>query len=216
MPESSEHSLESLVASIWSRREAGIKLPTDSVLERPVSHDDIEYLCNYHYPYLQVMNTEADFTEEVLPKFLKLANGWVLLDYEDAMCSSYSTKYCLTLDKKIQKISSFVSANTEVGGDTLPDDDDGGDGGGTIIKQQFDVALAMIKEAQKKGWAAVEVIAGTSLMQFYAWVAAKEFGMDVYGYNPTAEEERRFKFMAKEKTAVAEEQYETEEVLSPD
>lgn len=212
MPEQSAHSLETLLASIWSRREAGIRLPTDSSVVRPITRDDIEYLCNYNYPYLQIMNSDANFTEEVLPKFLALPNGWVLLDYEDAMCSAYTTKYCFKRSN-VPTAHVFAKSDEE---DGEAGSDGGGEGGGTIIKQQFDTALAMIKEAKNKGWASVEVVAGTTLMQFYAWVVAKELGIDLYGYTPTEEQEKHFKIMDKEKIVARKEKKAREETLSPE
>jgi len=201
MPEQSEHSLETLLASIWSRREAGISLPAD--MAKPITRENIEYLCNYNYPYLQIMNSEANFSEEVLPTFFELPNGWVLFDYENAMCSSYSTKDGFKRSKVTTiPLPEYVVEEglvEEGDEDVTGGESGGGDGGGTIINQQFESALAMIGEARNKGWAAVEVVSGTALMKFYAWAAAKELGITLYGYNPTAEQERHFKIMAKDK-----------------
>jgi hypothetical protein len=234
--EKSEHSLETVLASLWGRREAGIKLPADANLGRSVTRDDIEYLCNYHYPYLQIMNTEADFDEPVMPEFFILSSGWILMDYGDAMCSSYSTNYCFAntqgknkpeslpiSEDSDEKNSDESAADTSdegsvggEGGGEGSNGGDGGEGGGTITKQQFDTVLALIKEAKKKGWAAIEVVAGTSLMQFYAWFIAKELGIDLYGFIPTEAQERRAKIMAKERLVAREERRVYESAMSPD
>lgn len=180
-----EQSVETLLASIWNRREAGIKLPIDIDLTRPISHDDVEYVCNYSYPYLQIINVEATLSSDVAPKFNALPNGWVVYDYDQALCTSYSCKQYF----KYHRIEDMEES----------DDGEGGEGGGTIVKQQFDTAYEMLKEAQTKGWAAVEIIAGNKLMQFYAWVAAQELGISLYGFVPTSEQYRQYQRINRER-----------------
>jgi hypothetical protein len=157
-----------------------LRLDLKEHLYRPVTDKDVEYLCNYRYPYLQIMKTDAKFEGEIKPQFVKLKNHWVIFDYGDAMCCAYPH------EKDARK-------GDEEGGE-------GGEGGGsgTIIKQQFDAALAMIGEAKTKGWASVEIIAGTHLMQLYAWIAAQMFGLVSKGFTPNAEDEKHHKVVAKE------------------
>lgn len=298
-------SVDTLLESIWRRREVGIKLPTDVDYLRAIRHEDIEYLLNQRYPFLQIMNTEAVFDEEIFPTFSTLPNNWVVFDYRDAMCASYTAKYVFqremrgntrvnelefveddeelgevndvdttdatnasnvvaavttaaaaaataavtegvdnvtgvrtgdgdaksgeesadikrrhiaVADVVVAKNENGVVGNTVDGGGTVASEDDrrgdgggegesgsggGGDdeggGGGTIIQQQLETAFAMIQLAKVKGWAAVEVVAGNALMQFYAWVAAQELEIELYGFAPTAEQQKRYNIMHKGK-----------------
>jgi hypothetical protein len=147
-------------------------IPHD-ILWRSFTHDDVEYLRNYEYPFLQIFNPNSSSVEvAVTPKFITAdTSKWMIIDYGYAMASSFSYRK--------QKAK----------------EDEGGEGGGTIIQQQNDTALAMIKEAQAKGWGAVEVIDGTELMKFYAWIAAQELGITIQNYLPSAEKERRYEFL---------------------
>lgn len=201
-----KQSIETLLASIWSRREVGINLPTEADLFRRVTKEDVEYLSNYRYPFLQIMNTEADFSEEgIEPNFISLPNGWVIFDYKDAISSSYSTKR-LPEKKSIVAAATSEAAGGEIAalgkkeeGESGEGGEGGksGDGGGTIIKQQFETALAMIEEAKAKGWAAVEIIGGNMLMKFYAWVAAQELEIVINGFSPTNEQKSHYKNLLK-------------------
>lgn len=185
-------SREALLEGIWRRRELGIHLPTDVDFLRPITHADIEYLCNNQYPFLQVMNTAADFESEVFPEFVGLPNGWVIFDYQDAMSTSYSTKSTF----KFEELRGNFFIHKRLEGN---EEESGGEGGGfgTVINQQFETVFAVIREAKKRGWSAIEIIAGSSLMQFYAWAAAQKIEIDLHGFMPTTAHEKQYKIMLK-------------------
>lgn len=185
----------------------GIKLPVDSDPFRPITDEDIKYLCNYRYPFLQIMNTEANFPDEVYPQYTTLLNGWVVFDYQEAMSSSYSTKYtyhhvCSKKDAlNIKLFASLGDDDEEDEGGESGEGSGGSEGGdagdGTIVGQQFETAFAMIQEAKLRGWAGAEIIAGNSLMQFYAWFAAQKIGLSVKGFTPTEAQQKSYKIMSK-------------------
>lgn len=190
-----KQSIDTLLASIWSRREAGISLPTEADLFRRVTKEDVEYLNNYRYPFLQVMNTDAEFSEEAVePNFIFLSNGWVIFDYKDAMSSSYSTK---RLRGKKSSIAAGAKEDAEDGGEAGGESGGESGGDGTIVRQQFETALAMLEEAKAKGWTSVEIIGGNILMKFYAWIAAQELEINVHGFSPTSEQSSHYKNMLK-------------------
>jgi hypothetical protein len=152
-------------------------IPHD-ILWRSFTHEEIEYLRDHEYPFLQIFNPSSPGVGvDVTPKFIIVdTSKWMIIDYGYAMASSSSYRK--------QKAKEDAEGDAE-----------SGDGGGTIIQQQNDTALAMIKEAQTRGWQAIEIIDGTELMKFYAWIAAQELGITIQNYHPNAEKERRYEFL---------------------
>lgn len=53
-----------------------------------VSEADIEYCCNHSYPFLQLVNNNAAFGEELSLNFVTTSTGWVIHDYGDAISVS--------------------------------------------------------------------------------------------------------------------------------
>jgi|GEM_PF-2987130 len=196
-----EQSIEDLLENVWSRREVGIKLPIDTDFLRPITPEDLEYLYNHSYPFLQIVNVAATFDGEIYPNFVTLPNGWVLFDYGDAMCTAYSAKHVFRKNTKdLLKTSSDLKEDDDGSGGEDGGTDKGGQGGdgtGTVIGQQFETALAMIKAAKDKGWQAVELISGNTLMKFYAWIASKELGIEIYGFTPTDEQQKQYNATSK-------------------
>ncbi len=76
-------------------------------------------------------------------------------------------------------------------------EDEGGKGGssgtgdGTLVRQAFDAASAMVDLAIEKGWPGIEIIAGTSLMQWAAWMAAQDKNFLLVGYQPDQEAKKK-------------------------
>ena len=66
---------ESSISSIWGRRVAGIDI-NEADIFRPISHEDVVYLCN-KYPFLQMINSDARFEGEIIPKFVEAESGWI-------------------------------------------------------------------------------------------------------------------------------------------
>lgn len=164
---------QSLLKEHLSKLSADTEYIPHDILWRSFTHDDVEYLRNYEYPFLQIFNPNSPNVDIIaIPKFIIVdTSKWMIIDYGDAMASSVSYKKQKTKE------------------------DEGDDGEGTIVQQQNDTAFAMIKEAQAKGWGAIEIIDGTEMMKFYAWIAAQEFGISIQNYLPSAEKERRYEFL---------------------
>lgn len=78
----------------------------------------------------------------------------------------------------------------------------GEDYAGTTIKQQADVAYLLIELAKKKGWSGVEMVAGTKLMQRYAWIAAQLQNMKLTNYSPSDEDRRSLEHVKELKKAI--------------
>lgn len=72
--------------SIWDQRSLGIFSP-DNILDS-VSDEDIGYICNYIYPFLQIINTNSTFGEEQMVNCVIASTGWVIHDYGEAMSVS--------------------------------------------------------------------------------------------------------------------------------
>ena len=192
-----------LLEKLWQRRMEGISFSTDRAdyLEA-IKPEEIQYLCNYKYPFLQVINPDADETVDAQAlQFVRLPSQWILLDYGYAMSSSASTKLAFPLTQANQLVVNqnipmpdFIKDGSTDG--SSDDGGDSGDGGGTIIEQQFMTALAMLLEAQARGWGALEIVDGNNLMKFYAWLIATHFGLSVYGYEPSEEEIKHADFIS--------------------
>lgn len=189
MAEEIENSTQILFDSIWGDHEKQVQ----QVMARAVTHEDVEYVCNHVYPYLQIINTGTAYSEDYSLQFILLPNHWVIYDYGDALSTAVSHFY--------------RKSENEEGGE----DGEGGEGGvGTIIKQQFDTIFIMIQEAKTKGWTAIEIIGGTELMKSYAWICAQELGINIEGYTPTADDYRRQKLVHHEREVAKETKKERE------
>ncbi len=193
MPESISTTQE-LLDSVWGEKQKPISKKLEEfgitgLNEAPFinyTHDDIEYLCNYRYPYLQILNSETTFPKNYNLQFLLLPNHWVIYDYGDALSTAVSHFY-----RK----------------DATDDDESEGEHGGgfgTIVMQQFDAVYAMVREAIAKGWVAIEIMGGTKLMQSYTWIAAQKLGIELVDYFPTSDDYRRYKLITEEKELVHE------------
>jgi hypothetical protein len=158
---------EQLLKELWENRAAGISSPALQ-WEQLLTPSALSYL-KQRYPFLQIMNSEATFEDTVVPAFKQTTSGWVIHDYGQAMSASRGEK--------------LYNANDNEEG--------GGDGTGTLTRQTIDTAQAMIALAIEKGWAGVEIVAGSELMQFAAWMAAQDKGFALTGYKPTAQDQKK-------------------------
>ena len=70
--------------NIWNDRELGVDSSIAQLLTE-VSETDIDYVCNYKYPFLQLINANAVFYEEFPLKFVTASTGWVIHDYGEAI-----------------------------------------------------------------------------------------------------------------------------------
>ncbi len=167
-------------ANLWGKRAEGLRLPAFDAT-RPISHAEVEYILR-HAPFLQILNTEATFDKFDQVKFITAKSGWVIHDLDDAVSSSPGP---------------FLFG----GADNLPlsGDEEGGEGEGipslnpgkgTIINQAFDTAQAMIELVAAR-WPGIEIIAGSELMQWAAWVISEEKKLKLIGFEPTEEHKDR-------------------------
>jgi hypothetical protein len=163
----------SLLENIWGQRGMGLDLPPGTGLH-PVLHADIEYLSNYVYPFIQLVNTKANFSGEVLLKFITAKTGWVIHDYGDAISTCAPHK---------------------------PDEDAEGGGSGTIVNQQEATIAEIAQMIKSKGWVGVEIIAGSNFMKQFLYLEAKALGLNLRGYTPSTEDERRFERVMKMRKA---------------
>lgn len=208
MAKEDKKTLQNLLESVWGIRDAGLDLAPDQNIGpwRPVGEEDIDYFCNFVYPYLHIMNSQATFETEFELKFNILKNKWVIYDYGEVMSSSLPHSYFGIKNKDKVKKDEIESGE---GGDS-------GGGFGTIVAQQFDTAFEMMKEAQTKGWAAVEIINGTKLMQYFAWIAAQELNLAVKGFSPTEQQKKHYNSIKKDLRKKIVEEFTSESALTLD
>ena len=199
---------KSSLKSLWGQRIAGIDLEEKNIF-RPITPEDVVYL-RKKYPFLQMINTEADFEEEIVPEFLTSKSGWTIHDYGDAMSSSPGENLFDGWDDKAF-LAAVTKAEEEEGGE------EGGEGGGivypgtgTMIKQMIDTGFDMVNLAIQKNWAGIEIIDGTELMKWAAWAAAAEKDLAVQGFEPDEEDEKKRRRISSKILAAR------EEVLQPE
>ena len=164
----------SSVSNIWTQRSLGISLPKN--LESEL-HANVEYLCNNLYPFLQLVNVNAVFTEETMVNFIPASTGWIIHDYGEAI--STSAVHGVKPKKK----------------DEASGDGEGGGSGG--IGDQIITVAEIAHLIAEKGWSAVELIAGTKMMQRFIWVESKKYGFGLSGYAPDANDEKCYDRLVK-------------------
>jgi hypothetical protein len=168
--------VDHLIKDFWENRALGIELPPLDF----ISEEAIAYL-RERYPYLQMISMNAKFEESVIPKFKKSPCGWLIHDYGQAMSSSPGPYLYGPGNPDLQEDEKSSGAA-----------EGSGTGDGTLVRQTVDTARAMIEFAIEKGWPGVEIISGSELMQWGAWLAAQEKNYPLTGYAPSAEEQRKF------------------------
>jgi hypothetical protein len=161
------------------------------VFREPTSRD-LEYLHD-KYPFVQFINPDGLFTEESKIQHITAESGWTIVDYGDALCSSPGE--FLYQGEDSEKFLTAILAGEK-------EDEDGGEGGekgggganpgkGTIIKQTVDTVVDMIKIVLKKGWSGILIINGTPFMKWCSWYLATENHLNVEGFMPSEEEEKK-------------------------
>ena len=167
---------KAFIENVWGKREKG--LPISRIdWGGPVKHEDVLYLLG-RYPFLQIISTSPNFAADMEPKFITAQSGWIIHDYGDAMSTSPGE---LLFGKTSEQ---------------KDDDGGGGDselnaGKGTVVNQAVMTAQEMIALAIQKGWPGVEIIAGTPLMQWAAWMMAEDNKCEVVGFEPTQKDREK-------------------------
>ena len=205
---------EFFLKNLWGKRAKGMDLSLTDIM-RPVTHENLEYLCNYYYPYVQIISTGALFLNEVEPKYIRTQSGWVIHDYIDAMSTSRGSLLYDTSGEYFQEITYVHGEGGDEHGNvkinliekakllqknsTRQGSGDDGDGGetelkpisGTTVEQMFDTSLEMILLAKERNWAGIHIVSGTKLMEAMVWAHATNYGIKVSGFEPTKEDELR-------------------------
>jgi hypothetical protein len=203
-------SLVKLIKTAWQRRESGLELPAEVAMNMPVTHEQVLYLLSM-YPFLQIVSTSAENFYEEGAKLIKLKNNWVLHDYGDAMSVSlgdllFTSNHLadisleMTAGENMRKSgagktveASVNQSQKEAGGKDGGGDEGGGagaqefkfpEGQGTVVNQTVNVAEEMIRLAKEKNWPGINIIAGTDLMKWAAWMTAQDLDLSVEGFTP--------------------------------
>jgi hypothetical protein len=158
---------------------------------RPPSQSDFDYLLD-HCPFLQIIDTSNEPNIEPEVKIIKSESNWNIHYYGDAMSSSPGLLLFGGGDFRIK----FFGKSEE--------EEEGGEGGGgdlgvinpdkgTFRNQAFMTAKEMVEIAKKMGWKGIRIIAGHPLMEWSAWVAAKDLDLPLSGYEFTEWDEQKRK-----------------------
>jgi hypothetical protein len=67
-----------------------VKNPPDksAIMRRKISEDDVDYISDHNYPFIQLINPEAEFGKEFSLHFITTSNGWIVHDYGGAISTS--------------------------------------------------------------------------------------------------------------------------------
>lgn len=171
------------------------KDPTDfksllDVWNRPVAHNDVEYLLN-RMPFLQIANFGTPLPDpEQNPEFIKAPSGWMIHHYGNAMSSSPGELLLWGGDFRI----SAILKEWQEGGHK------GQGGKGTVVKQAVDTVQEMVRLAKKFGWGGILIYDGHWLMRWAAWFHAAEAGILTQGYIPDPKEEQKYARLRRSQT----------------
>lgn len=157
-------------------------------LDLTITKEDVEAYLNRH-PFLQLLNLDPTFEDFDSVDIKEAESGWKIHDFGDALSASQGELF-------FHDFGNITLMGYEEG---LEEDEEGGEGEeefeweetesdmvpgrGTIIKQAVDTTNAMI-ELVKERWKGVHIVAGTDLMKWAAWTAARGYDLEVYGYEP--------------------------------
>ena len=173
-PEESSQESSSAKVNVWAERSQGSDQSQDivSTINAKISHAEVDYLCNYIYPFLQLVNPNAVFSDEIEIDFINTSNGWIIHNYGEAISCSIPHELEDGTTPKVM----------------------------TLADQRI-VASEIADIVAKKGWEGSELIEGTRIMKSLFWIESKRYDLDFSGYTPTDEEknddERRLEAMIK-------------------
>ncbi len=150
-----------LNTNIWSKRDLGFDLPLDLTTFTP---EDINYLRENNYPFLQIANANAKFDKIITVNLITLNNGWVVHDYGYAISISMPHNF----ESKKQLLLAQGA------------------------KGQIAVASEIAKIISTRGWGTVELIDGTKNLSKLLWIELRRFGLEFRGYEPSQEDEHTY------------------------
>lgn len=175
---------EAFLIDVWGDRDMGI--PTPAVdWTKPPTRQMVAALLR-QYPYIQVVSSEMEPRDEIIPQFKKVPTGWLIHDYDQAMSVS--------LGRFLYQPWGVGSALEE------RDEEEGGEGGegegeykprGGLLQQTFDTADALVAYAIEKGWPGIQVVSGTEFMTWSLWMATEDRGCKLVGFDPRMEDRKK-------------------------
>ena len=152
-------------------------------LDFTVSEEDVLYFLNRH-PYLQLLNLDPSFEDADKVNFIRAKSGWTIQDFGDALSSAQGDLlFSGVVSKTLFADSSDEDSEEEGEDEFVPSE-------GTVIKQAFDTTYEMIELIAER-WKGVHIVSGVELMRWAAWAIATEKGLEVYGFEPTKEDQAR-------------------------
>lgn len=164
------------ISNVWVQRSLGVDLSKNRLSFTSV---DVEYLCDNCYPFVQLVNANAVFTEETSINFITTPKGWVIHDYGEAISVARPHE---VVAKKDLTDTTKEHSNFCI---------DGSKGGQMAAINEVAALIAT------KGWIAIDVIAGTKMMQRLLWIESKRYGFGLNGYIPGESDEKCYERLLK-------------------
>lgn len=78
---------ESLGLNVWGERDLGVDTFAARTFDS-VSDADVKYYTNFSYPFIQLVNANTVFGNEMPLNFVEASNGWQIHDYSEAISAS--------------------------------------------------------------------------------------------------------------------------------
>lgn len=142
-----------------------------------ITPNDILYLLD-RCPFLQIVSTDDKAAKPF--EIIRAPSGWDVHSYGEALSSSPGR----LLFADHQDFKRILKEEGDEGGSQTG-------GRGTIYQQAFDTAVFMVALAKKLGWPAIYIVDGHPRMQWAAWFAATENGLEIGGFTPTEEDYKK-------------------------
>jgi hypothetical protein len=172
---------EAFLIDVWGDRDMGIPTPAID-WTKPPSRQMVAALLR-RYPYIQVVSSQMEPRDEIIPQFKRAPTGWLIHDYDQAMSVS--------LGQFLYNPWDAVSVAEEDEGDG----DGEGEGEykprGGLVQQAFDTADALVAYAIEKGWPGIQVVSGTEFMTWSLWMATEDRGYKLVGFDPRLEDRKK-------------------------
>jgi hypothetical protein len=171
---------EAFLTDVWGDRDMG--MPTLAIdWTKPPTRQQVAALLRL-YPFIQVVSSEMEHRDQIIPQFKKARTGWLIHDYDQAMSVS---------------LGQFLFQPPGVGSALEAEEDREGGGEGDIaprgglMQQTFDTADALVAYAIEKGWPGIQVVSGTEFMTWSLWMAAEDRGYKMVGYEASMSDKKK-------------------------
>lgn len=172
---------DKFLQDVWGDREMGMPVLAIN-WTKPPTRQMVAALLK-RYPYVQIVSSQMQHRDEVIPEFVEAPSGWIIHDYDQAMSVSLGE---FLFEPEGSATAQLFEED---------EDEEGGEGTrrprGSLIQQTFDTAEAMVERAIKKGWPGIQIVSGTEALAWSLWMAAEDRNYPLVGYEPSLDDKKK-------------------------